>query len=160
MKQYNTIWFLALIAAMGFLFAGCGADASKGPGGPVNSITITGNDLMRFNQTEFTVPAGSEVTVVFQNAGRMPKETMGHNLVILEQGVDPIAFSTASMAHPAANYISPDYQDKVIAATKILGPGESETLTFTAPSDPGKYPYVCSFPGHTPAGMKGLMIVQ
>ena len=46
----------------------------------------------------------------------------------------------------------------VIAATKLLGPGESETISFTAP-EPGDYQFVCSFPGHF-AMMRGIMVVK
>jgi azurin len=48
--------------------------------------------------------------------------------------------------------------EDVIAATKLLGPGENETLTFTAP-EPGDYQFVCSFPGHF-AMMRGIMVVR
>lgn len=126
---------------------------------PVSTITITGNDRMRFEPKAFTVKAGSEITLTFENIGRMPKATMGHNLAIIEPGVSVQAFADAAMGHPATAYIAPQYAHQVIAATAVLGPGESETLVFTAPAEPGDYPFVCSFPGHTPVGMVGLMTV-
>lgn len=126
----------------------------------VTSIHITGNDRMQFNIREFAVPAGAEITIIFENIGSMPKEAMGHNLAILDKGMDPNVFATAAIRHPANAYVPPEYQDKVLAATAVLGPGESATLLFTAPTDPGAYPFVCSFPGHTPAGMKGVMTVR
>lgn len=125
-----------------------------------DAITITGDDRMQFGITEFTVAAGSEVTIIFNNTGSMPKEAMGHNLVVLDQSVDAMAFATASTGHAQNGYVSPDYQDRVLAFTQVLGPGESETITFTAPDEPGDYPFVCSFPGHTPAGMRGIMKVE
>lgn len=115
---------------------------------------------MRFSPTAFTVPAGQRITVVFENIGRMPKETMGHNLVILDKSLNADTFSAASIRHPNTEYIAPEYKDRVIAATRVLGPGQKETLVFTAPSEAGAYPFVCSFPGHTPAGMKGIMTVK
>ena len=126
----------------------------------VTSITITGNDRMEFDITRFAVPAGAEITLIFDNIGRMPKEAMGHNLAVLDKDMDPNVFAAAAIRHPLNEYIPPEYADKVIATTAILGPGESETLVFTAPTEPGEYPYVCSFPGHTPAGMKGIMVVR
>ena len=125
----------------------------------ITSITISGDDRMRFGVTAFKVKAGSQVTVVFENQGKLPKQAMGHNLVILDKEVIPNTFAAASIRHPANEYLAPEYADRIIAATKILGPGESETLTFTAPTAPGEYPFVCSFPGHTPAGMRGVMTV-
>ena len=45
-------------------------------------------------------------------------------------------------------------------ATKLLGPKQTDTITFNAPSEPGEYPYICSFPAHLMAGMKGVLVVQ
>lgn len=115
--------------------------------------------MMTFDPTEFTVKAGEEITVIFQNIGEMPVETMGHNLAILEAGTDVSAFASAAVGHSGNDYIAPEYAEKVIAATRVLGPGEEETLVFTAPEAPGEYPFVCSFPAHTPAGMVGVMRV-
>ena len=53
-----------------------------------------------------------------------------------------------------------EMEKKVIARTKLLGPGESETITFTAPKISSQYDFLCTFPGHFAAGMKGKMIVQ
>ena len=47
----------------------------------------------------------------------------------------------------------------VIAFTKLLGPDESDTITFTAPKESGAYEYVCTFPGHF-AMMRGTMKVK
>ena len=43
--------------------------------------------------------------------------------------------------------------------TKLLGPGEEDTISFT-PLAPGVYEYVCTFPGHTAAGMRGQITVK
>lgn len=155
------------MVGMALVWSACGGGGSDQPAAVtapdeelVTSITITGNDRMQFDITRFVVPAGAEITLVFDNIGRMPKEAMGHNLAILDKDMDPNVFATAAIRHPMTEYIPPEYADKVIATTTILGPGEKETLIFTAPSEPGEYPYVCSFPGHTPAGMKGIMVVR
>jgi azurin len=55
-------------------------------------ITITANDQMKFSVREFEVDAGKEVELVFKNEGSLPKIAMGHNLVILKEGVPAIAF--------------------------------------------------------------------
>ncbi|MCH8474020.1 MAG: cupredoxin domain-containing protein [Opitutales bacterium] len=151
--------FTALLVAMA-LFAGCGEPApSADTGEAVTSITITGNDRMQFEPTRFVVPAGEEITLTFQNIGQMPKETMGHNLAII-RGLTPMSFSSVSQQHPENEYIAPEFEDRVIAATEVLGPGEEETIVFTAPTEPGEYPFVCSFPAHTGAGMHGVMVVE
>lgn len=125
----------------------------------ITEITVTGDDRMRFRPTRFVVEAGSTVTVRFHNIGVMSKETMGHNWALLDGQISPNSFAAASIGHPMNEYIAPELEHHVISTTKILGPGEEETVTFTAPAEPGEYPYVCSFPGHTPARMVGTMIV-
>ncbi len=126
---------------------------------PVSEVTITGNDRMRFEPATFTVRAGSEVSLTFRNIGTMPKATMGHNLVILLPGTNTLTFATAATNFLEHDYIAPQYADRVVATTRILGPGEAQVLQFRAPSTPGRYPVVCSFPGHTQAGMVGSMTV-
>lgn len=153
---------LIICAAFGILWAGCGRgdDPAATPAAePVTEITITGDDLMRFAPRRFTVRAGETITLTFDNIGRMPKESMGHNLAIIHKSQNANAFAAASIGHPANEYIAPSLEQYVIAATKVLGPGETEVIVFQAPTEPGEYPYVCSFPGHTPAGMVGIMEV-
>ncbi len=152
-----TFWLL--LAAAFLTLAACGGGDGDARSSRT-SILITGNDLMQFSKTEFTVQAGSEVTVLFRNVGEMPKAAMGHNIAFLAKGVDPDAFSASAQRHPQNEYIDPELQHQVLAATRILGPGEEQVLRFTAPSERGDYPFVCSFPAHTMAGMKGIMKVQ
>src|SRR5690625_740197 len=85
---------------------------------------------------------------------------MGHNLGVLEQGVGKTSFAHAGMNQASNDYIHPDREDETIAYTAILGPGEEETITFTAPAETGDYDYICTFPGHTAAGMVGVMTVE
>ena len=124
-------------------------------------ITITGNDSMQFDTKEFTVKAGQKVELTFKNVGKLPKLAMGHNLVILKDGVSPLKFGQKIMGMGASptNPLPKESLDEVIAATKLLGPGESDKITFTAPSKPGLHQFLCSFPGHY-AIMRGVMVVE
>ena len=124
-------------------------------------ITITGNDTMQFDVKEFTVKAGANVELTFKNVGKLPKLAMGHNLVILKEGVSPLKFGQKIMGMGASptNPLPKESLDEVIAATKLLGPGESEKLSFTAPKQAGLYQFLCSFPGHY-AIMRGVMVVE
>ena len=128
------------------------ADATK--------ITITGNDTMQFDLKTFEAKAGEKVELTFKNIGKIPKIAMGHNLVILKKGVSAIAFGQKAMGAGAnaTNALPDSVKGDTIAATKLLGPAESETITFTAP-DAGDYEYVCTFPGHF-AMMRGVMKVK
>lgn len=119
---------------------------------------ITANDQMKFSVNAIEAPADQEFSVTLKNVGTIPKAAMGHNLLILKPGTDVTAFAMAGMTHADKNYIAPEYADKVLAATRVLGPGESETLTVKLP--PGEYPFLCSFPGHALAGMKGVLTVK
>ncbi|MGB6084423.1 plastocyanin/azurin family copper-binding protein [Moheibacter sp.] len=120
-----------------------------------NVLELKGTDDMKFDKTEFTVEAGKEVTLTFTNAGVLPIETMGHNVVILEKGADVQAFANASIREKDNDYISDLYITDIIAHTKLLGPGESETIKFTL-KEAGEYTFVCTFPGHWIA-MKGTI---
>lgn len=128
------------------------ADATK--------VTITGNDTMQFDLKTFEAKAGENVELTFKNIGKIPKIAMGHNLVILKKGISAIAFGQKAMGAGAnaTNALPDSVKGDTIAATKLLGPAESETITFTAP-DAGDYEYVCTFPGHF-AMMRGVMKVK
>ncbi|HYE59324.1 MAG TPA: azurin [Rhodothermales bacterium] len=136
------------------------ADSAPAPAAnsPVTSVEIAGDDQMRFSLTEFTVPAGAEITVTLRNAGSLPKETFGHNFVLLQKDADVEAFLTAAIDEKENDHIPPARQGEVIAHSRLLGPGETDTVTFTAPTEPGTYTYVCSFPGHGTM-MRGTMTV-
>lgn len=127
--------------------------------GPV-TFEITGNDVMKFNLTRLEVKAGEQVTLIFTNIGSMPKAAMAHNWTLLNLGVDPAAFDQAAVAAVSTEYFPEKLADEVIAHTKLLGPRQSDQITFTAPSKPGNYDYLCTFPGHFQAGMKGVLVVE
>ena len=112
------------------------------------TIELTANDTMQFSSKFFEVAAGQEVTLVFKNMGTLPKVAMGHNVIILKPGSEIVKFGMASIAAAAAEYIPQDDASKavIVAYTKLLGPGEEDTITFTL--EPGVYPFLCSFPGH------------
>lgn len=123
-------------------------------------VEIEGNDQMKYNVNVIEAAPGQEVQVTLKNVGSMPKVSMGHNFVLLDGKVDPQKFVEAGMMHMAKEYIAPEMEKHVLAATKLLGPGESDTVTFQAPAEPGEYVYICSFPGHFAIGMKGVLQVK
>jgi azurin len=123
-------------------------------------IEITANDSMKFNLTRFEVAAGQEVKLTLTNMGTMPKVAMGHNLIILKKDVDVKAYADAAVMAGATDYVPAAKADQVIAHTKLLGPKQSEEITFKAPAEAGEYPFICSFPAHFLSGMKGVMVVK
>ena len=122
------------------------------------SVNLTGNDQMLYNISEIIVKAGQTILLTFTNIGKMSKETMGHNFILLKQGIAPGTFGNAAMSAKATDYNPADMESSIIVHTKLLGPGESETIEFAAP-EPGTYDYLCSFPGHWGV-MKGKLIVE
>jgi len=121
------------------------------------ALIIEGDDRMMFNLKEMKVKAGTKVTVTLNHVGKAPKKAMGHNFVILKSGVNMAKFATKAMKAAKEDYI-PDGGKDVIAHTKMLGGGESDTITFDAPAK-GTYEFLCSFPGHFSL-MKGKFIVE
>jgi azurin len=164
MKKYLTIPLLA----SSLLFVGCGkkeetaaAPASAAPAAAaVANLEVTASDNMKFNLTRLEVSAGQQVKLTLTNLGNMPKAAMGHNWVLLKKEANGKAFADAAVTAAATDYIPAQLQDQVIAHTKLLGPKQSEEITFTAPTEPGEYPYVCSFPAHYLSGMHGVLVVK
>ena len=125
------------------------------------TVTISGNDMMKFDKTGFEVKAGTKVKLVFKNVGKIPKIAMGHNIVILKKGITAIAFGQKALAAGAnaVNALPDSVKGDVLANTKLLGPDETDTIIFNAPKETGDYEYVCTFPGHF-ALMRGKMTVK
>ncbi|HTT55818.1 MAG TPA: azurin [Opitutaceae bacterium] len=161
--------YSVLLASSVLLLAGCGkgsdqtaAGAAPAPAvasGP-QTLTLSANDTMKYSLTRLEVPAGQEVTLTFTNAGAMPKAQMAHNWILLKAGSDATAFANAGVTHKADDYFPTELADEVIAHTKLLGPKQSDTITFKAPTAPGEYTYLCTFPGHFVSGMHGVLVVH
>jgi azurin len=164
--------FLLTLALL--TFSGCDRSAAPAPPaqptGPtiaeipvslndkVQVVAITADDSMHFNGNRFTVKTGQPVRVELTNIGHKPKEEMAHNFVLLHPSVDTATFNLLSAQAKASNYLPPDQMDKVIAFTPLAGPGEMVNASFTAPI-PGSYTFLCNYPGHFAAGMRGTMNV-
>lgn len=158
-------------ASAALLFAGCGQSENKSAPAKASSpaaaapasgraIEITGNDAMKFSLTEIHATPGEALAVTLRNVGTMPKFSMGHNWVLLAEGVDVNAFAGDAALAVKTDYVPAAYKPRIIASTKLLGPKESDTVVFNAPTKPGRYVFICSFPGHFQVGMKGELIVQ
>lgn len=123
-------------------------------------LEITGNDQMQYDKKEMTVTEGQTVTLTLKHIGKLPKAAMGHNIVILKTGTEIAPFAMKAAPAAATDYIPQDGESKklMIAHTKMVGGGESDSVTFTAPAA-GEYPYLCTFPGHFGL-MTGKLIVK
>jgi azurin len=158
-RSSHSLPLLAVIAGGAFLLAIAGC--SKAPEAPPKVVEISVDDSMKFSVNEIEVTHGQKVNIVLKNTGTSPKASMGHNWVGLNKGVKWEKFvEDASMA-AGQDYVPTASKGKdVFASTKLLGPNETDSITFTAPHVPGAYDYVCTFPGHATQGMKGVMTVK
>ena len=60
----------------------------------------------------------------------------------------------------ATDYIPAAMKDQIVAHTALLGPRKSDEITFKVPTEPGDYPFLCTFPAHFQVGMKGVLTVK
>ncbi len=162
-------YLLVALVGTSFGLTGCGrsdapssttAAASSAPTADgKRAIELTADDTMKFNLTEIRAKPGEPLRLTLKNKGQMPKQVMGHNWVLLK----PMSESDVNAFGMKASSVAPDYlpgdRSSVVAHTKLIGGGESDTIEFNAPSAPGEYPFLCTFPGHF-AIMKGKLIVN
>lgn len=178
------LFFVPAVAAM-MLLASCGGNetkegtsttdtaateapaAAETPGSDIpgiNDVAVTdhielqGSDDMKFDKTLFKIKAGQDVKLTLKNVGKLPKEAMAHNVVILAQGTDVQAFGEAAVKEKANDHIPAAMATDVVAHTKLLGPGETDEITFKV-ADPGVYEFICSFPGHF-GTMRGKIVAE
>tara|TARA_R110002020_G_scaffold184120_1_gene380959 strand:- start:49284 stop:52829 length:3546 start_codon:yes stop_codon:yes gene_type:complete len=126
----------------------------------VKSVTINLKVVeheMKFDKKTFSVKAGQQVTLQFSNP-----DFMQHNFLLLQPGsLEKVGTAADALARDPKgaeqNYVPK--MKEVIIATKLVDPEGRETLVFKAPGKPGKYPFVCTVPGHWRL-MNGIMIVE
>lgn len=123
-----------------------------------NHIVLTANDRMQFSDTLFKVKAAQPITVKLTNIGKMPKASMGHNFTILAKGVDFTAYVTKALHASQTDYQPADMQSSVIAHTKLVGPGETDEITFKLPNK-GIFDFLCTFPNHY-GSMRGKLVAE
>src|SRR3546814_621612 len=115
---------------------------------------VTIPERMLFDTEEITVKAGQGVKLTLKNADFMP-----HNLVIVSPGAaDEVAQLAVDMGGKGFEEQFVPESEKVLQATRLINNNEEQTLEFTAPSQPGDYPFLCTFPGHSQL-MRGVIKV-
>jgi RNA polymerase sigma factor (sigma-70 family) len=115
--------------------------------------------VMKFDVTRFNVLPGQKVFLLFSNE----KCPLQHNLCILKPGTKDKVAEAALKAVADPSFMQHncflDSPDVLFKGTKLVGPGQSDLLEFTTPLEPGDYPYLCTFPGHSML-MHGVMEVR
>lgn len=134
---------LLLITGMLSLLAACGRSE-----GSINDFTVSVDDNFRYSPSTFSVRAGQPVTLTFQN-----KSSAEHSFNILKGGEELEHVLEEAHDEEALH-------EELFFEMHAVAPGNSETRTFTAPSEPGEYAIFCSLPGHAQAGEVGTMKVN
>ena len=119
-------------------------------------LILNSNDQMLFDKSLLKANAGEEITLVLNHTGKIAKEFMGHNFVLLKNDTDVDDFAQRAMLAKDNQYIPEG--DEMIAYTTLIGGGETTSVTFEAPST-GIYTFICTFPAHYQL-MKGQLIVK
>ena len=120
------------------------------------SIVLSSSDNMLFDKKFIYVNSRQKITLTLNHTGKLDKKIMGHNFVLLKNGVDVTEYATRAMTARDNEYIAEG--EDAIAYTKLIGGGESDTIIFDAP-EKGSYTYICSFPGHYGI-MRGVLVVK
>ena len=102
-------------------------------------------DFPVFVPDELTVPAGAKVKLSFHHTGMIM--TQGHDWVLVKPGTMEAVEKAAIEAGEQNNWLKKG-DPNVLAATPLIGKGETTAVEFTAPTAPGDYPFVCTTPGH------------
>ena len=119
------------------------------------SISTKGDQLL-FDKVSLSAKPNQSVKLTFKNTSSK-NSGLQHNWVLVKPGTADTV-SAASIAAGVDKGWLADSPD-IIAHTKLINAGESETLIFDAPSAPGDYPFFCSFPGHNTM-MKGVLHIK
>ncbi len=124
-------------------------------------VNVEGNDQMKFNVSEIVIGKDcTQVKLTLKHVGKLPKTAMGHNIVIAKKSEMATVNADATKAGPTKDYTPSS--DKVLVKTKLIGGGESDTVTFdakklTAVKD--ELAFFCTFPGHS-ALMNGKVVIK
>ncbi|NOX63408.1 MAG: multicopper oxidase domain-containing protein [Chloroflexi bacterium] len=133
------------VLALALLLAACGGASGGGDAGQGDAFEVSVKDEFTFQPDVLKVKAGEEVKITFKNTGSAP-----HSFVILNKGVLPDDVVGAS---------EEEGHEMLVMEMHEVAAGQSSTETFTAPTEPGDYIFICAVPGHAQAGMVGTLTV-
>lgn len=153
------------MAAMpGMAASAPGGSAANGkPAATVNncSTEIEANDSIQYNVGSIVIPAScTNFKITLRHTGSLPVASMGHDVVITKQSDMEAVDKDAAAAGLDNGYLKPN-DPRVIAHTKLIGGGETTSVSFPVSKikDGGPYVFFCSFPGHS-AMMHGPISVE
>jgi azurin len=121
------------------------------------AITIEAGKNLSYSMRSFKVRASEPIKLTFVNPDSVP-----HNWALIKPNtltrVGDLVNKIIAEPDAASRQYIPRTSD-VLAYTDIVVPQDQFTISFRAPATPGRYPYLCTFPGHWMV-MNGEMIVD
>lgn len=143
MMKTKRISLFLIVNLMALLLVACGGKSQSNP----DQVTVRIKDEFTFDPSNITLTAGNEVQITFENTG-----TIDHSFAILKAGEEPehLKDEVGDEEH---------VHESVLLEIHEIGPGEVDTETFTVPTEPGDYSFVCTVPGHIDAGLVGTLTV-
>ena len=157
MRLTRNAFAALLVVGLPALLLGAPAQAAA----KVCKLAISANDAIQYDKKQLTITADcTQVELTLTHTGKLPAQSMGHDWVLVKAEDLQAVASDGLTAGIANGYVKKD-DARVIAHTKIVGGGESASVTFaTSALKKGQaYKYLCTFPGHN-ALMNGDFIVQ
>ena len=129
----------------------------RGRAVPTATLKVAAGKNLTYSTRLLRAKAGERVQLTFTNPDVVP-----HNWVLVKPGTLAAVGDLANklVADPEAvlrQYV-PQTAD-VIAYTDIVPPQQSHEIWFDAPREKGRYPYLCTFPGHWMV-MNGELVVE
>ena len=153
MMKYQTLSVLLIT-----VFAACFSHAVRA----ACEVVVEVGDNLEYSKDVIEVDADCEsVTINLTHTGTLPPEAMGHNWVLSAES-DFKDIANAGMSAGLEQDYLPADDDRIIAATEVVGGGESTSISFSIDGlEPdGAYTYFCSFPGHWAAMNGTFRILQ
>jgi azurin len=127
--------------------------------GAARVVEILATDDMKYSITEIAAKPGETLRIKLVSKGTLPKVAMAHNVVVLKPGAKQTEFANAAAMARATDFVPAEMKDQVVAASGLAGPGETVEVTVKIPAA-GTYPFICTFPGHFAAGMRGNIVAK
>ena len=135
------------------------AAAAAAKPGAARLVEIIATDDMKYSITEIPAKPGETLRIKLVSKGTLPKVAMAHNVVVLKPGAKQADFANAAAMARATDFVPAEMKDQVVAASALAGPGETVEVTVKIPAA-GTYPFICTFPGHFAAGMRGNIVAK
>jgi uncharacterized cupredoxin-like copper-binding protein len=140
------LFAVVVLAMSAFVLAACGGGGEE----TSNEFEVNLVNEFSFDPDVITVKAGDTITVTFENNG-----TVDHNLNFVKPDAE-LDHLLEEIEEGAGEHID----EELLTDMHSIEPGHTEVATFTAPSEPGEYSFLCTVPGHAEAGLMGTFVVE